>query len=204
MLIIALTGGIGSGKSEVSRMFAQLGVPVIDTDVIARELVMPGQPAYQEILQQFGADLRLPDDSLNRRKLREIIFVAPEKRQLLEAILHPRIRQAVQAEIQALDAEYCIVVIPLLTEKGAYPFIDRVLVIDTDEQRQIERTMARDQQSRAAVEQILRAQASRSQRLSLADDVLENNDDLAALHRQVAQLDSKYRQLARTMQAGLQ
>lgn len=204
MIIIALTGGIGSGKSEVSRMFAQLGVPVIDTDVIARELVMPGRPAYQEIIHQFGEDLRQPDKTLNRSKLREIIFAVPEKRQQLEAILHPRIRQAVQAEIQALDAEYCIVVIPLLTEKGAYPFIDRVLVIDTDEQRQIERTMARDQQSREAVEQILRAQASRNQRLSLADDILENNDDLAALQRQVEQLDSKYRQLARTMQADLQ
>ncbi len=198
MLIIALTGGIGSGKSVVTNMFAELGAPIIDTDVIARELVQPGQPAYAEIIDLFGDAILRADKHLDRRKLRDIIFESASQRRQLEAILHPRIRDTVQARVTELHNDYCIVVIPLLTETGTYPFIDRVLVVDSDPEQQIARTMQRDKQSRAAVEQIIKAQASREQRLKLANDVIENNADLASLKLQVHALDRKYRQLTKT------
>jgi len=192
MLIIALTGGIGSGKSTVAEKFAQLGIPILDTDVIARQLVEPGLPAYAEIVSQFGPSILTDDQQLDRAKLREIIFNHTEQRDRLEQILHPRIRQEVQAQLAKLDCDYCIVVIPLLTEKGNYPFVDRILLVDSPADQQIRRTMARDHQTREQVEQIMASQSDRQQRLALADDVLDNSGDLVNLERQVMQLHNKY------------
>lgn len=196
MLIVALTGGIGSGKSTVADEFAKLGIPIVDTDVIARQLVTVGSPAYQEIVAAFGPSILTDDKQLNRRKLREVIFNHPEQRLRLEQILHPRIRQAVEAQITHLDSEYCIVVIPLLTEKRSYPFVDRILLVDAKPEQQIQRSMARDKQSREQIEQIMASQSNREQRLAMADDIIDNSTGLAALEQQVQKLHHKYRALS--------
>jgi dephospho-CoA kinase len=198
MLIIALTGGIGSGKSTVAEIFAQLGVPIVDTDVIARQLVEPGLPAYEEIVSQFGPSILTDDKQLDRARLREMIFNHAEQRRRLEQILHPRIRQEVQAQLAKLDSEYCIVVIPLLTEKGSYPFVDRILLVDSPAEQQIRRTMARDHQSREQVEQVLASQSDRQQRLVMANDVIDNSGDLASLEQQVRQLHNTYLKMSQT------
>ncbi len=196
MLIVALTGGIGSGKSTVADEFAKLGIPIVDTDVIARQLVTVGSPAYQEIVAAFGPSILTDDKQLNRRKLREVIFNHPEQRLRLEQILHPRIRQAVEAQITQLDSEYCIVVIPLLTEKGSYPFVDRILLVNAEPEQQIQRSMARDKQSREQIERIMASQSNREQRLAMADDIIDNSTGLVALEQQVRKLHHKYRTLS--------
>lgn len=196
MLIVALTGGIGSGKSVVADEFARLGVPIIDTDVIARQLVVAGMPAHAEIVTLFGEAILEADGELNRRKLRQLVFDAPEKRIQLEQILHPRIREEVRSQIDRLQADYCIVVIPLLSEKGRYSFIHRILLVDAPQEKQIQRTMQRDRQSREQVEAILASQSSREQRLALADDILDNSGEVAELKQQVRQLHQQYQSLA--------
>jgi dephospho-CoA kinase len=201
MLIVGLTGGIGSGKSTVAEAFARHGVPVIDTDVIARELVAPGLPAYQAIVDHFGKRVLLDNGELDRRQLREIVFADPEQRRVLEDILHPRIRDEATSRIDRLDAPYCLVVIPLLTETGGYPFIDRVLLVDVTEEEQIRRTMARDQLAREQVEQILANQSSRQQRRKRADEIIDNSTDEAPLEAQVQHLHLYYLELAGNKQA---
>ena len=196
MLIVALTGGIGSGKSTVADAFARHGVPIIDTDVIARELVSPGQPALAEIVDHFGDEVITPDGQLDRTRLRERIFANPAQRQALEQILHPRIREEVRRQIETLQSPYCLVVIPLYTETGDYPCVDRVLVVDTDDETRIRRTMARDRLSREQVQQILASQSSREERLALADDVVDNSNEADQLVEQVDKLHQKYLALA--------
>ena len=193
---VALTGGIASGKSLVSNEFARLGVPVIDTDVIARQLVEPGQPALQEIKKVFGSVVIDRTGRLKRPELRAMIFADPGKRKKLEAILHPRIRQEAAEAVANVNSAYCILVIPLLAEKGTYPFIDRVLVVDVDTETQISRLMARDNSSREHAEQALASQASREQRLRIADDVLENSGSPEQARKAVAELHRKYTKLA--------
>ena len=179
MLVIGLTGGIASGKTAVSDRFAELGVPVIDTDRIARELVEPGQPALRAIAERFGQACLNSDGGLDRAHLRQRIFADPDAKKDLEAILHPRIRAEVSRRLAALSAPYCILVVPLLVETGdAYP-VDRVLLVDVPENTQIERVMARDNISREQAIRILSAQASRAQRLQKADDIIENTGSLA-------------------------
>ena len=195
MLVIGLTGGIGSGKSTVADLFAQLGVPVIDTDKISRQLVQPGQPALSEIINTFG-EITEHNGQLDRNKLRQLIFEDEKKRAQLEKILHPKIQQEVKTQLTNKNHPYTIVVIPLLAEKGKYPFIDRVLVVDCDEQLQLERAMNRDNQNQLQIENIIRAQASRQQRLDIADDIINNDSDINDLKMAVEQLDSKYQQLA--------
>ena len=194
--IVALTGGIASGKTLVSDEFAKLGVPVIDTDVIAHQIVEPGQPALSEIESAFGSQIVDDDGRLKREKLRSIIFSEPAQRRKLEAILHPRIRQEVINEIAKVTYAYCIVVIPLLAEKGAYPFVNRILVVDVDPDVQISRLMARDGSGRKQAEQILASQASRKERLSIADDVLDNSSSPEQARSRAAQLHTEYLQLA--------
>ncbi|MFO8023510.1 dephospho-CoA kinase [Thiohalophilus sp.] len=196
MLIVALTGGIGSGKSTVAAAFARHAVPIIDTDVIARELVAPGEPALAEIAEHFGDQVITPDGRLDRARLREKIFASPAQRQALEQILHPRIREEVRRRIDTLQAPYCLVVIPLFTETGDYPFVDRVLVVDADEDIRIRRTMARDRLSREQIEQILASQSSRAERLALADDVVDNSNEPEELMQQIDSLHRKYLALA--------
>ena len=195
MLVIGLTGGIGSGKSTVADVFRQLGVPIIDTDEISRRLVQPGQPALNEIIATFG-EITDSSGQLDRNKLRQVIFEDKKKRIQLEKILHPKIQQEVKKQLTNKNHPYTIVVIPLLAEKGKYPFIDRVLVVDCDEQLQIERAMNRDNQDQLQIENIIRAQASRQQRLDIADDIINNDSDINDLKMAVEQLDSKYQQLA--------
>ena len=201
MLAIGLTGGIGSGKTTVSDCFAQRGVPVIDTDLIARELVEPGQPALAEIAAYFGLDCLDDQGRLQRNRLRERVFADPASRQRLEAILHPRIRTVVRERTAALEAPYCLVVIPLLVETRMTDLVDRILVVDAPETEQLRRIMARDRMDEAQAQRILAAQARREQRLLLANEVIENAGDFDQLEHQVAALHQYYVTLAATRTA---
>lgn len=193
---VALTGGIASGKTLVSDEFAKLGVPVVDTDVIAHKLVEPGQPALQEIEKAFGSKVIDSSGRLKRPEMRSLIFSDPEKRKTLEAILHPKIRQEAGGAVAGIASVYCILVIPLLVERRTYSFIDRVLVVDVDPETQISRLMARDNSSRQQAEQALASQASRERRLMIADDVLENTGSVEQTRQAVARLHQKYLELA--------
>jgi dephospho-CoA kinase len=193
---VVLTGGIASGKTTVSDLFEELGVPVIDTDRIARELVEPGKPALKAIVKRFGADYLDGEGQLDRRKMRTAIFTDPEARTRLENILHPLIVNEVIHRISALGADYCIIVIPLYANSGAYEWVDRVLVVDAEEETQIARVMERDQINRAQAEAILASQASRQERLALADDVVLNEGPLEQLAARVQELHARYLALA--------
>lgn len=194
-LRIGLTGGIASGKSTVADMFARLGIPVIDTDVIAREVVMPGQPALAEIRARFGADVLRKDGTLDRAAMRKLIFASPPRRRQLEAILHPRIRAAALEQADASGGPYQLIVVPLLPTSSLLEHIDRVLVVDCSEETQLERLMARDAESETHARRILAAQTSRAERLAMADDVIANDGDIDETRRQVLALDRKYRNL---------
>jgi len=194
---VGLTGGIASGKSAVSERFAALGVPVIDTDVIAREVVEPGQPVLREIIAAFGNEIVDEDGKLRRRKLREIIFSDPEKQALLQEIVHPAIRMETYRRVEQAKGSYCLVVIPLLAESGHFEWLDRVLVVDVPEEFQIQRLIARDGVREEDARRSLAAQASREVRLQLADDVIDNSADIRALDGAVAALHKKYESLAR-------
>jgi len=200
---VALTGGIASGKSTVANLFAAHGVPLIDTDVIAREVVEPGQPALTAVARAFGSVVLDPDGRLDRRRLREIIFSDATARARLEAILHPAIRAAM--ELQSVAATqagpYQVLVIPLLAEGGRRDHVDRVLVVDTPETVQVERLMARDAVTREQAEASLRAQAQRATRLSIADDVVTNKGRIDDLREQVAALHERYVKLAAASRA---
>jgi dephospho-CoA kinase len=196
MLIIGLTGGIGSGKSAAAELFAQRGVPVLDADVMAREVVEPGMPALEDIAARFGAEVLTASGQLDRRRMRELVFAAPEKRRELEAILHPRIRHLMRERIAALHAPYCIAVIPLLVETGQRDLCDRILVVDVPEPLQYERVQHRDGLSPEEIRAVLDAQATRDERLAAADDVIVNDRDRTHLERQIQALHEKYLALA--------
>jgi dephospho-CoA kinase len=195
-LRIGLTGGIASGKSLVSRLFAARGVPVIDTDELAREIVEPGTEGLAAIRERFGAAVIGDDGRLDRRALRELVFGAPEARRDLEAITHPRIRALLERRSAAAGGPYQVLVIPLLLESGRRTAVDRVLVVDCPESLQLERLMRRDGSSRTQAEAILAAQASRAERLAAADDVIRNDGDPAAVEHAVAALHQRYLALA--------
>ena len=194
---VGLTGGIASGKSTVARLFEALGVPVIDTDVLAREVVAPGQPLLARIAERFGAGVLAADGSLDRRALRALIFSDPAARADLEQLTHPAIRALLEQRSAAARGEYQIHVIPLLVETGGRDRVDRVLVVDCSEELQIRRLQARDGATLEQAREILAAQASRAARLAAADDVIENAGDLGPLRDRVAALHLSYRQLAR-------
>jgi dephospho-CoA kinase len=191
-LRIGLTGGIASGKSTVADMFADLGVPVIDTDVIAREVVSPGQPALEEIRDAFGDGVIAADGTLDRSAMREIVFGDEEARRRLEAIMHPRIGMATVERADTAGGEYQVIVVPLLVESSLRAFVDRVLVVDCSEETQIARLLARDAESEARARRILAAQSSRAERLAIADDVIENEGDLGDAREQVRALHRSY------------
>jgi dephospho-CoA kinase len=197
-LAIGLTGGIGSGKSVVAKAFMALGAPVICTDTLARELVEPGQPALTEITTRFGAAVLLPDGSLDRAGMRQRVFADAESRRALEAILHPRIRDAVRTRLAAAKAPYVVVDIPLLVETGAAyrPLLDRVLVVMCAADLRRQRVMLRDGASAGQVDVMLAAQANDEMRQALADDTVVNEGSLEELADRVAALDRKYRMLA--------
>jgi len=196
MLKIALTGGIGTGKSIAAGYFAELGVPVIDADRLARELVVPGSPALLEIVAAFGPEVLGAEGELDRARLRHLVFSSPERRRRLEAILHPRIYAEMGRRTQALHAPYCILVIPLLLETGETAIADRILVVDAPEALQRKRVRARDGLNDAEFEAVLQAQVSRADRLRNADDVLVNDREPAQLKAAVAALHRRYLQRA--------
>ncbi|MCD9086152.1 dephospho-CoA kinase [Stenotrophomonas sp. SY1] len=197
--IVGLTGGIASGKSEVSRRFEALGVTVADADVAAREVVAAGSPALQEIAHRFGTDILLTDGNLDRAKLRQRVFANTEERRALEAITHPAIRARVRAVCEAADSPYAIAAIPLLTEAGgrpAYPWLHRILVVDAPQAIQHARLLRRDNIDAGLADRMIQAQASREQRLALADDVIVNDDHPDRLQAHIEMLDLRYRELA--------
>lgn len=196
MFVVALTGGIGSGKTTVSERFAALGVPIVDTDLIARELVVPGAPALAAILEAFGQGLVGSDGALDRAELRRIAFADGLMRKRLEAILHPRIRERMLERLAAVDAPYAVVVIPLLFETGQTEFADRILVVDLPEAEQIRRVRTRSGLDTAQIRQILASQVTRAVRLASADDVIDNSANQAALGEQVERLHRHYLGLA--------
>ena len=197
MFTVGLTGGIGSGKSTVADCFAALGVPVIDTDVLARDLTAPGGGALDAIRAAFGDTVMQADRSLDRAALRRRVFADAGARRQLEAILHPRIRQAVELKLAVLAGSYALVVIPLLVEAGGYrDLLNRVLVVDCPEALQIARVVARSGLTPDEVKAILAAQASRAARLAAADDVIVNAASPESLPAQVATLHQHYQILA--------
>lgn len=198
MLIIGLTGGIGSGKSTVTKYFEQLGVPVIDADIITRELVKPGEDALKEIEAHFGPEIIQNDGQLNRAWLRARIFENADERKMLENILHPRAKSHAQKCISELNAPYCILCVPLLIESGWNDIVQRILVIDIPRELQIQRTMERDGIPKNQVETIINAQIDRNSRLAAADDILENTGDKSSLLKQVETLHQQYIKQAKT------
>ena len=196
MLRIGLTGGIGSGKSTVCRLFSRLGVPVIDTDTIAHDLVVPGQPALDKLTAIFGPDILDQEGHLDRGLLRERVFGNEKLREQLESILHPLIRNSMQNQIAAIRAPYVVIAIPLLLEKGWQAEVDRILVIDAPENLQLERTVRRDSVSAETVLRIMHAQVSRQHRLDVADDIIHNDGEETALRAQIENLHKRYLHLA--------
>jgi dephospho-CoA kinase len=198
--VIALTGGIGSGKSSVADLFRELGVVVVDTDEISRRLTSAGQPGANAIAEQFGAEYLDGHGALARERMRELVFSDVAAKQKLEAILHPMIRARVRDEVAAAGASsapYVVIAVPLLVETGAYrDLAKRVLVVDCDENKQIERVMKRSGLSSAAVRAIMANQAARGERLGHADDVLHNDAGMAELRAGVVALHRKYVALA--------
>jgi dephospho-CoA kinase len=195
--ILGLTGGIASGKSTVGALLAELGATVIDLDTVAREVVAPGSELLAEVCRRFGAALQQADGSLDRRALRRLAFANPDVRRELEALLHPAIaRRTVELVAQA-DGDYPVVLNPLLAETAARERYSRVLVVDCPEELQRQRLTERDQSDPQEVAAMLAAQASRAQRLAIADDVLVNDGSRARLQAQVRQLHARYLGLAR-------
>ncbi|QFU01897.1 Dephospho-CoA kinase [Halomonas sp. THAF5a] len=198
-MIIGVTGGIASGKSTVARAFAALGIPWVDADDVAREIVEPGEPALDEIAAHFGSAVITAEGRLDRRALREVVFADEAQRRRLEAITHPRIRERLidhLARLEARSAPYVLLVSPLLFESGQAALVDRCLVIDVPEPLQVARTAARDDVDEAQARAIVAAQMPRRERLARADDVIDNAEGEDALARQVADLDRRYRALA--------
>lgn len=197
--VVAVTGGVASGKSAVTDAFAALGIVVADADVAARAVVEPGQPALQQIAETFGPASLSPDGRLDRGAMRERIFADSRARTTLEAILHPRIRTWLQNACDNAAGPYVVTAIPLLTEGGgrtAYPWLDRILVVDVPGPVQLGRLMRRDGVDEGLARRMVAAQASRHQRLALADDVIVNDGPLSALSGAVSRLDAIYRRLA--------
>jgi dephospho-CoA kinase len=189
---IGLTGGIASGKSTVASLFATLGVPIIDTDLLSREVVAPGSALLRQITDHFSIQVLSSDGTLNRQELRKRIFEDPEQRKWLEALLHPAIRELTDARSEAATGPYVIVAIPLLVETDGAARFDRVLVVDCDPDLQLARLMARDGARCEDALRMLAAQAPRAARLVVADDVIHNDGDLASLRDQVARLHAEY------------
>jgi dephospho-CoA kinase len=194
--LIALTGGIASGKTVVANEFADLGVPVFDTDQIARDVVEPGTASLAQIVTAFGASVLDGTGRLDRRRMRDLVFSNPALRKKLEAITHPAIREELARRSVATTGIYKIHVIPLLIEGGSAGIYDRVLVVDCPEETQMARLMQRDRTDELAARRILAAQATRAQRLAQADDVIENTADIAALRDQVRALHANYLKMA--------
>lgn len=193
---VGLTGGIASGKSTAAKFFGALGVPILDSDQIARDVVEPGQPPLGRLVERFGPSILTPDGHLDRPALREIVFSDPRARADLEALTHPAIGAAMEARSAETGGPYQILVIPLLVEKNLSAHVDRVLVVDCEEQLQLKRLRAREGSTLEQARAILNAQVSRAARLKAADDVIHNDTDMNAVREQVAALHARYLDLA--------
>lgn len=199
MLKIGLTGGIGSGKSTAATMFVELGATLIDLDKISRDLVKPGMPSLEKISEHFGSDILDSQGGLDRAKLRELIFADKREKDWLENLLHPLIREQQQRLIDSATGPYTLIEIPLLVENQLQHTVDRILVVDVNEQTQLARASERDNRDRSQIAAILASQASREERLKIADDVINNNGAIEELKQRVEDLHGKYLQLAQTM-----
>lgn len=196
MFVVGLTGGIGSGKSAVSSRLAEKNIPVIDADIVAREVVEPGEPALATIAKRFGEAVLQKDGTLDRAKLRTIVFANEKQRNWLEQLLHPVIRDRILTTLENLDGPYAVLASPLLLETDQHLLVNHVVVVDVTEAVQINRTIARDNSSEEQVRAIIAAQMSQAERLSRADTVLDNSGDKQLFDKQVATLHKQLLQLA--------
>jgi dephospho-CoA kinase len=196
-LHIALSGGIASGKTYVSNKFSSLGVDIIDTDIIAHEIVLPGRSALEEITDNFGKSVLQKDGALNRKLMRKIVFEDSKKRLILESILHPKIQNEVKNKISSLNGPYQIIVVPLLTKSPILKQVNRILIIDCDEKKQLKRLIKRDGISTKLASQIMSSQSDRKERLSIADDIILNDDDFDSLDTQIINLHRCYLDLSK-------
>jgi dephospho-CoA kinase len=194
--IVGLTGGIGSGKTTVSDLFKEFHVDVVDADVVARDVVEPGSDGLSQVTALFGKDVLTTSGELDRSKLRELIFADTSAKDKLTAILHPLIREEMLNQLRDTQSQYCILSAPLLFENKLHEWTNRSLAVDVDENTQKTRTLQRDGGNRATIEAIIASQISRENRLALADDVIDNNQDRAALTKQVNELHKKYLHLS--------
>ncbi len=188
MYVVGLTGGIGSGKSAVSRQLETLGIRVIDADIVAREVVEPGEPALQRIAERFGSEVLTGDGQLDRRQLRAIVFADSKQRTWLEDLLHPLIRDRILQQLEAAQSAYTVLASPLLLETDQHLLVNHTVVVDVEAAQQISRTASRDNSSEEQVRAILAAQMSREERLNRADSVVDNRGELTALAEQVSNL----------------
>ena len=193
--VIGLTGGIASGKTTIANFFEKLRVPVIDADEIAHDIIKPNTNIYQTIVSHFGRNILRDDQTIDRKKLRDVVFQNPRERQWLESLLHPVILHNMVEAIQNVNAPYCICVIPLLAESSGIDFIHRVLVVTSGKQLQLNRATKRDVASAESIENIMASQSSHEDRIKIANDVIENNGDLAQLEKKVAELHERYLKL---------
>lgn len=197
MLVVGLTGGIAAGKSTATAFFQERGVPVIDADEVARDVVAPGTPGLAAVVAAFGSQILQADGTLDRRRLREVVFAEPAERRRLEAILHPLIQAEIRARLRQVRGPYCILAVPLLIESAALrALVHRVLVIDVPVEVQLARLMQRDGMSAEQCQAMLAAQASRARRLEAADDVVDNATDIVALTHQLESVHTRYLELA--------
>lgn len=191
MFVVGLTGGIGSGKSAATSIFEELGIDVVDADLASREAVMPGSNALMKIHKRFGDDILLEDKTLNRGMLREIVFDNPEEKIWLEQLLHPEIRDIIQSKLKSSRSEYVILVSPLLFETDQYDFCDLTILIDTSESSQISRTSKRDEVTEDSVKKIIQTQMSRENKLKLANIVINNDNTLEDLKKNVEKIHKR-------------
>ena len=197
VLTIALTGGIGSGKTSIASIFKSLGVPIIDSDTISKEIILPGKPCFKDIVNEFGEEILTNKGTIDRYKLRDIIFNNDKARIKLENITHPIIFKNIDIQTSLINYPYCLVIVPLLIETKSVKYFDKVLLVDTLENIQFERVTKRDSMSPTLLRKIIKIQATRSERLKYADDIIENNNEIGNLNEHINILHKKYLTLSK-------
>lgn len=195
--VVGVSGGIGSGKTTVTNYFKKFNIDVIDADIVARQVVEPGTPGLQAIVGKFGQKILDINGALDRSQLRQLVFSEPENKEWLNHLLHPAIRTEMVKQVQQAKSVYCLLSVPLLVENKLYEMVDRVLIVDVSETNQLKRTLLRDKTNAQQIQAIMDSQASREQRLAVADDVIDNNDSPEKLLIQVELLHQTYLQLAK-------